>query len=194
MALQFIVGGVLCLTFLDGQAGTVMDLLKPGCTVRHAVFPFYSQPERKLSTVVHVERAYLDYERKGFFHIGFLPVGALEGVTIEVRDTRSPGDAFQQVQRWLGAGSGRRVELRQVKFLFSTNSLEAGKVQCRDGDRWELLDGVRLVCGGNETRARRATFQVSGRDAGQVVLEEEPQLTNSFLGLPPGPTIDSNHH
>lgn len=185
--LQIIASVALCLTFLEGQADTVMDILKPGCTVRNAVFPFYSQPERKLSTVVHVEKAYLDYERKGFFHIGVLPVGALEGVTIEVRDTRSAGEAFQQMQRWLGAGSGRRVELRQVKFLFSTNSLEAGKVQCRAGDRWELLDGVRLVCGGNEARARRATLQISGQDAGQVVLEETPELTYSFPGLRPGP-------
>jgi hypothetical protein len=180
--------------FLDGQAETVMDILKPGCMVRQAVFPFYSQPERKLSTVVRVERAYLDYERKGFFHIGILPVGALEGVTIEVRDSRSAGDAFQQIQRWLGAGGGRRVELRQVKFLFSTNSLEAGKVECRAGDRWELLHGVRLVSGGNETRAQRATLQVSGRDAGQVALEGAPQVTNIFPGLTPGPTIDTNHH
>jgi hypothetical protein len=164
-----------------------MDILKPGCTVRHAVFPFYSQPERKLSTVVHVEKAYLDYERKGLFHIGILPVGALEGVTIEIRDTRSAGDAFQQMQRWLSGGGGRRVELRQVKFLFSTNSLEAGKVQCRAGNRWELLDGVRLVCSGNELHAERATFQVCGQETGQVVLEERPQVTHNFLGLPPGP-------
>ncbi len=180
--------------FLDGQADTVMDLLKPGCTVRHAVFPFYSQPERKLATVVHVERAYLDYERKGFFHIGILPVGALEGVTIEVRDSRSAGEAFQQMQRWLGAGGGRRVELRRVKFLFSTNSLEAGKVECRAGDRWELLEGVRLVCGGKETRAQRATLQISGRNAGQVMLEEAHEATNIFPGLTPGPTIDPNHY
>jgi hypothetical protein len=136
---------------------------------------------------VQVERAYLDYQRKGLFHIGILPVGALEGVTVEFRDAPSAADSIQQMQRWLGAKGGRRVELRQVKFLSSTNSLEAGKMECRDGQRWELLDGVRLVFGGHETRARRATFQVSGKDAGQVVLEERPQGTQNFLSLSPLP-------
>jgi len=180
-------GGLFCLAFLNGHAGTVMDILTPGRTVRHAIFPFYHQPDLKLSSVVQIEKAYLDHQQNGFFHIGFLPVGALEGVTIEIHDTGSAAESFQQMQRWLGAGGGRRVELRQVKFLFSTNTLEAGIVQCRDGNHWVLLDGVRLVSGGHETLAPRATLQISGRDTGQVVLEQTPQMTNSFLGLPGGP-------
>ena len=161
-----------------------MDLLTPGHTVQHTVFPIYRQPDLKLSAVVQVQKAYLDHQRNGFFHIGLLPVGALEGVTIEFHDASSAGDSFQQMQRWLGAGNGRRVELRQVKFLFSTNRLEAGAVQCRAGDRWELLGGVRLVSGGHETRAQRATLEISGPDAGRVVLEQKPPMTNSFLGSP----------
>jgi hypothetical protein len=183
---QAIAGGLLCLAFLNGHAETVLDFLTPGCTVRHAVFPFYSQPDLKLSSVVQVEKAYLDYQRNGFFHIGFLPVGALEGVTIELHDTTSAADSFHQMQHWLGVGGGRRVEMRQVKFLFSTNTLEAGVVQCRDGNHWELLGGVRLVSSGHETRAQRATLQISGQDTGRVVLGLAPQITNSFLGLPSG--------
>jgi hypothetical protein len=175
---------VLFLVVLNLRAETVMDMLTPGCAMRHAVFPFYRQPDLKLSTVVRVEKACLDYEHNGFFHIGLLPVGALEGVTIEICDPGSAADSFEQMQRWLDAGGGRRVELRQVKFLFSTNSLEAGTVRCGAGHRWELRDGVRLVSGGHETRAQRATFQISGREAGQVILRQTPQVTNSFLGLP----------
>jgi hypothetical protein len=185
-SLQTIACGVLCMAFFHGQAETVMEVLKSGGTMRHAVFPLYSQPDSKLSTIIHVDKAYLDHKRKGFFHIGILPVGALEGVTVEVRDTRSAADVFQQMQRWLGAG-GDRVELRQVKILVSTNSLEAGLVQCRDGNRWELQDGVRMVSGGSETRGKRATLQVSGQEAGQVVLDGSAHVTNIFPGSPPGP-------
>jgi len=182
-ALQTIIISALCLAFQNGRAETVMDFVKPGCTVRHAVFPFYSEPDRKLSAVVRVEKARMDYQRKGFFHIGVLPVCAMEGVTIEILDTRTAAGAFQQMQRWLGAGDENRVELRRVKFLFSTNSLEAGTAHCRAGNRWELLDGVRLVAGGNETRAERATFQVAGREAGQVVLEAAPEAARIFPSL-----------
>jgi hypothetical protein len=178
---------VCCLAFLNGRAETVMDILTPGRTVHHAIFPFYHQPDLKLSTVIQIEKGYLDHQRNGFFHIGLLPVGALEGVTIEVHDSGSAAESFQQMQRWLGVGGGRRVELRQAKFLFSTNTLEAGTVQCRDNSHWVLLDGVRLVSGGHETCARRGTFQISGPDAGQVVLEQTPQMTNNFLGLTSGP-------
>ena len=131
---------------------------KAGYSLQHAVIPIYSETNRQLSTIIRVDKAYLDYERKGFFHIGILPMGALEGVTFEVRTPGSARQTLQEMGRWLGGGAGNRVELRQVKFVFQTNTLEAGRVQARSRDRWELL-GVRMVCDGAETRASRGTLE-----------------------------------
>jgi len=38
-------------------------------------------------------------------------------------------------------------------------------------------------CGGAERRASRATLEISGQRAGQVVLDAAPDSTNAFLGL-----------
>ncbi|MGA2747791.1 MAG: hypothetical protein ABSG59_03365 [Verrucomicrobiota bacterium] len=183
LALKTIVCGAACLLFAQGQAQTLAELLQNGYSLQHAVIPLYSETDRQLSTVVHVDKAFLDYQRKGFFRIGILPMGALEGVTFEVRNAASAPRTLHQLGRWLGGGDGSRVELRQVKFLYQTNSLEAGRVQVRSADRWDLFDGVRMVCGGAERRASRATLEISGQRAGQVVLDAAPDSTNAFLGL-----------
>jgi len=174
-----------CLTgLLSGHAGaqSVSDLLQEGLSVPHAVIPLYTDPPRKLAAVVRVDRAYLDYERKGFFHIGLFPVVALEDVTFEARDTASPSASLACVRRWLGAKAGQRIEMRRVKFLFSsTNRLEAGLARCAAEDRWELLNGVRVISGASEARAPRAILEMAGPRAGQVILETVPPSTNTFL-------------
>jgi hypothetical protein len=155
------------------------DLLRQGFAVRHAVIPLYSEPDRTLSTVLRIDRCGVDYQRKGFFRIGVLPVQVLEGVTFELQDPASAPASLERVRRWFGDES--RVELRNVKFVFRTNTLEAARVHFGAGQQWQLLDGVRLVCGGKETRTARATFRVSSGQDGQVILETAPRSTNTFL-------------
>jgi hypothetical protein len=184
VALKTVACCVVCFLLCSqcARAQTLYDLLRRGGRVEHAVFPIYSQSDRQLCTVVNVDRVYLDYQRKGFFHIGLLPVGTLQGVTFEVRQSDTAAGTLAQLQHWLGGGSSR-MELRQVKFVFQTNSLEAGRIQIRSHDQWNLLDGVRSFSGGNEAHADRAILQVSGERSGQVILETQPPTTNVFLGL-----------
>ena len=151
-------------------------------SVRRAVVPLYTTGSFKLSAVVRVDRAYMDYERRGFFHIGLFPIGVLEGVTFEARDTADPLASLACVRHWLGTRAGQRIEMRGVKFLFSpTNRLEAGLARCVAEDRWELLDGVHFVSGAGEVRAPRATLEMAGPRGGRVILETVPRTTNTFL-------------
>jgi hypothetical protein len=160
--------------------------------MQHAVIPVYTEPEKNLSALVHVDKAYTDYEKRGFFHIGALPVAVLEGVTFEARDPAPAAQNLARLASWLGVDAGRHVELRRVKFAASpVSSLEADRVVLAGRDQWELLGGVRLVSGANETRAEKATLQVAGANAGQLILQTTPPSTNTFLFSNPNSNLNS---
>jgi hypothetical protein len=168
-----------CLVPLPGLAQSVADLLRQGFAVRRAVIPLYSGPDRKLSIVVSIDQSGVEYQRKGFFRIGILPVQVLEGVTFDLQDPSSAAASLQRVRRWFGVGT--RVELRRVKFVFQGNTMEAARVRFDPGQQWQLLGGVRLVCDGRETRAARGAFNVCAGQPGQVTLETSPRSTHTFL-------------
>jgi len=184
--------GLAVFCCLPGRGQTVADLLQRGWNMQHAVIPVYTEPEKNLSALVHVDKAYTDYEKRGFFHIGALPVAVLEGVTFEARDPAPAAQNLARLASWLGVDAGRHVELRRVKFAASpVSSLEADRVVLAGRDQWELLGGVRLVSGANETRAEKATLQVAGANAGQLILQTTPPSTNTFLFSNPNSNLNS---
>jgi hypothetical protein len=173
---------LVCFLLAKADAQTVSDLLQQGVSVRRAVIPLYPAGSFKLSAVVRVDRAYLDYQRKGFFRIGLFPIVVLEDVTFEAQDTANPAASLACVRHWLGTRAGQRIEMRRVKFLLSpTNCLEAGLARCVAEDRLELRNGVRFVSGAGEVRAPRATLEMAGPRTGQVILETVPRSTTAFL-------------
>ena len=114
-----------------------------------------------------MDKVYTEYEKRGFFHIGALPVAVLEGVTYEVKDAEKAAKNLARLPSWLGGDAGKHVELRGVKLVASpTHRLEGGRLLFLDNNRWELAGGVRLISGTNEFRAASATLR-GGRGAGR---------------------------
>jgi hypothetical protein len=160
----------------------VSDLLQQGLSVQHAVVPLYTPGAFKLSAVVRVDGAFMDFQRRGFFRIGMFPIGVLEGVTFEARDAADPMAGLASFQRWLSTKAGQRIEMRRIKLVLSTtNRLEAGLARCVGGDRWELLNGVHFVSGDREIQAPRGILNLAGPRGGQVVLETAPRTTCPIL-------------
>jgi hypothetical protein len=173
---------LLCLFLMKAGAQSVSDLLQQGVSVQRAVVPLFTPGSFKLSAVVRVDRAFIDYQHKGFFRIGLLPIGVLDGVTFEAQDAADPLASLACVRHWLGTKAGQRIEMRRVKFLFSpTNRLEAGLARCVAGDDWELLNGVHFVSGAGEVQAPRATLELAGPHGSRVILDTVPRSTNTFL-------------
>ncbi len=175
---------LLCFFLMKAGAQTVSELLRQGVSVQRAVVPLYTTGSFKLSAVVRVDRAYMDYQRKGFFRIGLLPIGVLDGVTYEARDLSSPAASLASLRRWLGPDAAKYVELRRVTLLLSpANRLEAGALRCLADGRWELRNGVRFVSGANDLRAPSATLQLTGSRVGQLILQTTPPTTNTLSML-----------
>src|ERR1019366_4949309 len=160
------------------------SFLAEGCSLTGGVIDLYGGADVRPVLRVRLDKVYTDYERKGFFRIGLLPIGVLEGVTFQVEHPDSVTNSLGQMYRWLGGKSARRLELRRVTFLVLgavTNRLEAGRGRVVAEGKLDLLDGVSFVSGTTQMRAGRARLQITGQQAGQIILEASPPWTNNLF-------------
>jgi len=179
--LASLVGCLVC-SHAGGQSAA--DLLAGGCSAKGSVIHLYSGSRAAPATVVHLDKAYKDYESKGFFRIGVLPIGVMDGITFELHDPDAVTNSLARLHQWLGPKGARRLELRRVSFLVSapvTNRLDMGRAQVVADGKLALLDGVSFVSGTNQIQAPHGMLQVSGAQAGQLVLETTPPWTNHLF-------------
>jgi hypothetical protein len=145
----------------------------------------YSSTDAEPPTVVRFDQAYRDYESRGFFRIGILPMAVVEGVTFELGRSKSITNSLEQMQRWLRPRTAGKLELRRATFLVPgpvTNRLESGRASLVADGRLALLDGVSFISGTNRVQAARGALQVIGAQAGLLVLETSPPWTNNLFG------------
>jgi hypothetical protein len=174
-----------CFAFWHACAQPAAGLLGGGLALKGGVISLYSGTEAEPATVVRLDRVYMDYESKGFFRIGILPIGVMEGVTFELHHPESVTNSLAQLHQWLGPRAARRLELRRVSFVVSapvTNRLETGRARLAADGKLALFDGVTLLSGTNEMRAARGELQISGAQAGRLIMETTPPWTNSLFG------------
>jgi hypothetical protein len=190
---KLLAGSIGLYFVLPASGQFASDLLSGRFKAQGVVTAFYEGAEQTPSMVVRADAIYTDYERKGFFRIGLLPVGIMEGVTFELHHPESFTNSLAQMRGWLGSQAAKRMEFRKVSFLTfagETNRLESGRARFSSGGRWELLDGVRLLSGTNQVAAPHATLQVAGKQTGQLVMATDPPCTNNLFVRTEFPTTN----
>ena len=166
------------------RCGAASDLLSGQFKAHSITTAFYSGTERTPSVVVRVDDIYTDYERRGFFRVGVLPLGVMEGFNLEVRQSESVTNSLVQMQNWIGVQASKRLEFRNVKILTyggGTNQLESSRGRIVSHGRWELFGKVRFFSGTNELVASSATLQVTGPQTGQLIFATAPPCTNNLF-------------
>ena len=172
---------------LPAQAQSVADLLSGRSSTRGIVVSFYEGTEQPPALVVRIESVYTDHQRKGFFRIGLLPVGVMDGVALELNHSEYWTNSLAHLHQWLKPNSAKTLELRRFTLLVPagvTTRLESARARVGAGGRLNLFDGVSLISGTNHMRAARGALQVTGAHAGELVLETIPPCTNSLLTQP----------
>ena len=141
------------------------------------VLPVYRDAETTPVAILRADRIYTEYERRGFYRIGVLPVAVMEGVRIELGRPDQAAESLRAVSRQVEEQFGDRFEIRGLKLQIAPAQaacLEAGRARAgRDGGL-ELLDGVRVFSGTNQFQADRALVQLTGPEAGRVILKATP--------------------
>ncbi len=174
-----------CLALFQAGAESTVDLVAGGFRLKGAVIHLYSGAEAEPAAVIRLDKVYTDYQSKGFFRIGLLPIGVMEGVTFELHHPGSVTNGLTRLHQWLGANAAKRLELRRINFLVPgpvTNRLEASRARVAAGGNLEMFDGVRFVSGTNQIQAMRGMLQITGLQAGLLVMATTPPWTNNLFG------------
>lgn len=158
------------------SGSTASPALDPA-VIRDVTIPYYSRGGSSPAAVVRIKRLFTDYQRRGFFRIGLLPMLVAEGVRIEILQPEETLAALQGAQKWLHSRAARKgLEWRDVQFHFQTEAaprLEATRLQLSDDGAWRLTDGVVFRLGTNEWRQLEAILQVTGPKAGELLMRSD---------------------
>lgn len=145
--------------------------------LKNGVVPIYVQGQQQPAAVIRLERTLKDFQTRGFFRIGVLPMVVADGVVIEFRNPAAVAETLARAHAWLKSpGGGRSVELRRVVFLMpegaGTNRLAAGLVRFGGAGQWQLSAGVSWQTGAGEGHLESALLQVTGPQSGRLSSAE----------------------
>lgn len=181
------IGMTSLLLVSSAQAQFASDFFSDNSGIRGAVIPIYLGKEQQPSMVVRFDKIYKDYQTKGFFRIGALPIGVVENATFEVRHIDSITNSLAQLSRWIGPQTANRLEFRKVTIQIDgsvTNRLQAGRIHVLPGEKWEMVDGVYFQSGTNQMRAARAILQIAGANAGNLSMASTPSCGTNLFAQP----------
>jgi hypothetical protein len=119
---------------------------------------------------VHAARIFTDYERKGFFRIGVLPIPVAENVQIQVQAAEGLTNALLALHSWDQIGIGvRRLEFRGFEIVFFGEKLpriRAASARVGQDGALELSTVSFPDSAEKQTPIPHATLQVAGSSAG----------------------------
>jgi len=144
---------IVLLGFLVFRAEASDRLFRYAESVRGATIPFYSPGQPKPYAALRVERVSKDFERRGFFRIGLLPLLVAERVTLRFLDPNRSAETFASVSH-LSDDAADSVEWRTVQLIFDDETaprFEAARMRLSRNGGWRVWDAI-VRSGTNELR------------------------------------------
>jgi hypothetical protein len=175
---QSLLGSLAALIWLpSATAGSAQSLLLHSrFQAKNAVIAVHLGWELEPVAVLRAERVFSDYQTRGFFRIGALPLLVMEKLRIELRDADRLSTVLAKVGESLVArGDARKaVEGRDFCLSFSSpkdGQLRARRIRLESGGGWTLLDGAVDRSETTPISFSRAVLTVSGSHAGELFCE-----------------------
>lgn len=148
----------------------------------------YNSKDLSLVAQVHAAHLFTDYERRGFFRIGLLPIPVAENVQIQIRSADFLTNALLGLHFWNQPSVGvRRLELRNLEIkLFGEKQPRLSAVTARVGQDGvlELSTVSMLNATGQPLSISKATLQATGSSAGWLYWNFDGQRHDAFLFKP----------
>ena len=139
-------------------------------------------------TQVHTARLFVDYERRGFFRIGLLPMLVAENVQVQIRSADCLTNGLLALHSWNQLSAGvRRLELRNLEIgLFGEKQprLSATSAHAGQDGILELLNVSVFSATGQQTSIPNANLQVAGPSAGWLRWNFDGHPQELFLFKP----------
>ena len=173
---------VLCLAVFRVEASDRVFRYAEG--MRGATLPFYMPGESKPYAALRVQRVVKDFDRRGFFRIGLLPVLVADSVTLRIlQPSRAPATIAAADE--LTKTAANVVEWRNVELFYSDERiprLRAARMRPSPKAGWEVWDAT-VLRGTNQVQCRYGRLSV-----------ERDQLVFSQSGGRHAVNISANHN
>jgi hypothetical protein len=90
-----------------------------GATANNVTISDYSPNDLSLLAKIHADRIFADYERRGFFRIGLLPIPVVENVQMQIKSADCLTNGLFALHFWEQPEIGvRRLEFRKLEIAF----------------------------------------------------------------------------
>jgi hypothetical protein len=167
----------LLLTLLFPAPALAQGLILDSCVqMRDAVIAVYPDSAPEPAAMIRAGRVFSDYQTRGFFRIGALPLVVLDKLSIELREPERLSKALSQMgEKFAIRGDTRKaVEGREFCLWFTARKdaqLRAHRVRLEGGTTWRLFDGVIQQPESGAVPFRQATLTVAGPNVGELAYE-----------------------
>ena len=133
----------------------------------------YGEAELQPVAILQAERVFNDYQRRGFFRIGVLPMLVFEGLKLEIPDPDRLSSALTNVSKKLIFKANTKKAVEGRDFLLSCGLAKAGwlrarRVRLENSQGWELQEGTFSDGDSAPVAFSRATLVATGPQAGEV--------------------------
>jgi hypothetical protein len=151
-------------------------LLDSRFETKNAVIAVHLGWELEPVAVLRAERVFGDYQTRGFFRIGALPMLVVDKLRVELRDADRLSTVLASVgESILGRGAiWKAVEGRDFCLSFAhpnDGQVRARRIRLESGNTWGLLDGVVQPPDGAAIPFCQATLTITGPRAGELVCQ-----------------------
>jgi hypothetical protein len=167
----------LLITLLFAPIGLAQGLfLDSRVQVRDAVIAVYPDSALEPAAMIRAGRVFSDYQTRGFFRIGALPLVVLDKLSIELLAPERLSRTLSHLgEKFTVRNDARKaVEGRDFRLWFASRKdaqLRARRVRLESGTTWRLLDGIFQPPGSAAIPFRQATLSVTGPNAGELAYE-----------------------
>lgn len=162
----------LLILSLCGSAGAGGLPFPKNSSFKNALIPICAEDKQTPCAFLKVGSLYRDYQTRGFFRIGLLPVLRAEQVEIVIIDSeRFPAVLAGLRPLFLSKGSRQSFEMHQVTFRVkgeAASRLVAPLIRLTEAGDWDLVDGCELWRDDAFRTLPRSRLTVAGPAAGTL--------------------------
>lgn len=131
-----------------------------------------SSKDLSLVMQIHAGRIFIDYERRGFFRIGLLPLLVVENVHVGIQSVEYLTNALADLRFWQHPPSGvHQLELRNLEIIICGEKqprLHAATAHVGQEGVIKLSNVSVRDAAGLQISLPKATLQISGPSAGKL--------------------------
>jgi len=154
--------------------------------MREVAIPIFINGESQPCAMLRADWIHRDFQRKGFFRIGVLPLAAVEGLEFQIRSAAVASNSFSQLGASLRgfAHESTVLEFRNATVVIGgprTNRIEFGVAHVYNDGRWELARGVNVAFGDHHIQADSAVLQTVGPKSGRLNLRSVNPLSMNLF-------------